>query len=211
MSAVSLEVKKANIQSLKEKLKSLKNQLTYLTIKAPFDGEIDTIFLHEGDLAVMGKPIISMSDYSQKLIFSYAPTQKITIKKSQKVFYENQEIGEINSIYNTSKNGLVTAEVKLFKEIDKPFGSSINIDVLIASEKGCILPDSTILHKEDSNYVLAFEDGKFVPMKVDITLQNKNFVAISPCPKVPVATANETKLSALPAYNNIKVVGVKDE
>jgi multidrug resistance efflux pump len=55
----------------KEKIKQLKHQKSYLSIKAPFAGEVDAILQYEGDLALTGKPILSMSNGVKKLNFSF--------------------------------------------------------------------------------------------------------------------------------------------
>ena len=84
MSALTLKMKKSALVNTTQKITQLQHQLTYLSIKAPFDGEIDALMLHEGDLAAAGKPILSMSNGAKKLIFSYAPTKNVQIRKGGK-------------------------------------------------------------------------------------------------------------------------------
>jgi len=208
LSLVALKAKEANLNSTKEKLKSLENQLRYLTIKAPFDGKVDNILLHEGDLAVTGRPILTMSNNSQKLLFT---TSNHDIKTGQKVFYKDKLIANVTSIYNTAKNGLLTAEAKIQKPLNLPLNSSINIDVVTKEKRGCTLSDTTILHNKDGDFIMAYTKGRFVPVKVKILIEDKNKVLITPCPKVPVANASEAKLSSLTALKDVKVVGESDE
>ena len=208
LSLVALKAKEANLNSTREKLKSLQNQLSYLSIKAPFDGTIDNLFLHEGDLAVTGKPILSMSTDSKKLIFT---SSNFNIKPNQKVLFNNEIIGEISNIYNTAKNGLLTAEAVIHKPINLPINSSINIEIILKEKSGCILPDTTILHTKEGNFIMVYSDKKFTPIKVDILIEDKNQVLITPCPKIPVANASEAKLSSLPALKNVKVIGENNE
>jgi hypothetical protein len=180
-----------------------------LKIVAPFDGEIDAILLHEGDLAATGKAILSMSNAKQKLLFSYAPTQKSVIKKEQDVFINSEQVGYVKSIYTTSKNGLISAEVTLTKKLALPTGSSVNIEVLTQEAKGCIVPSDTLLHKKESTFVMAYEKGLFSPVKVNIDMQDAHRVLISPCPEVPIAQASEVKLAQLPAYDRVNILGAK--
>ena len=200
-SKVALSLKASALESTKQKITQLEHQLSYLKIVAPFDGTIDNIFLHEGDLAATGKPILSMSNKKKKLLFSYSPVQQSLIKKEQSVYLNNEEIGYIKAIYNTAKNGLVSAEATLEKPISQPSGSSVTVEVLIEEKKGCLLPDNTILHKKEGTFVMAYEKGKFIPQKVTVEMQNNNQILVFPCPKTPVAEASEVKLAQLPAYN----------
>jgi len=208
ISRVALKVKSSTMENTKQKIAQLNHQLSYLKIVAPFDGEIDTILLHEGDLAASGKAILSMSNGVKKLVLSYAP-HNASIQKDQLVFAKDQKIGSIKSIYTVSKNGLVSAEVKLASVLDLPVGSSINIEVLIKEAKGCIIPSDTILHKKESTFVMGYAEGKFSPVKVKIEMQDANRLLISPCPKTSIAQASEVKLAQLPAYDKVNIIGDK--
>jgi RND family efflux transporter MFP subunit len=208
MSKVALEAKEAQVENTKQKIAQLYNQRKYLKITAPFDGVIDKIILHEGDLAATAKPIISMNDYKTKLIFSYAQNSN-DIRKNQDVYYNSKKIGYIKKIYPTSTNSLTTAEVALDTKINQPLGSNININVVTAKANGCRVPITTLVHKKDGVYVMSYKHKKFTPFKVDIVLSNDSSVIITPCPTTPIAKATETKLSTLPAYENVKIVGAK--
>jgi len=209
ISEVSLKVKTSIIENTKQKRVQLDHQLSYLQIVAPFDGEIDAIFLHEGDLAASGRAILSMSNGKKKLLFSYVPTKSHAIKKEQDVFMEDEQIGHVKSIYTTSNNGLFSAEVILSKKIALPTGSSVNIEVLTKEAKGCIVPSDTVLHKKEGTFVMTYVEGKFVPMKINIEMRKIDSLLISPCPAVPVAKASEVKLAQLPVYDKVEVVGGK--
>jgi len=211
ISWATLKMKRATVKNSKEKIVQLRHQLTYLQIVAPFNGTVDAIFLYEGNLAASGKTILSMSNTTQKLIFSYAPVQNSLIKKEQDVFMNGKHIGYVKSIYTTSKNGLISAEVTLTKKLDLPTGSSVNVEVMVEETKGCIVPSDTLLHKKDSTLVMVYENGKFTPLKIAVEMQNANNVLISPCPKAPVAQASEVKLTQLPAYNSVKAIGAENE
>lgn len=206
ISRVTLKMKQSVLENTRQKIAQLEHQLTYLTIVAPFDGAVDAILLHEGDLAATGKPILSMSNHQQKLLFSYAPAQKGMIQKGQMVVQGVKKLGEIRAIYPTSTNGLVTAEVVLDTPLDLPIGSSIQIKVVTQSQSGCILPDTTIVHKKDGTYLMVYKENKFIPQKVEVKLHNGNRILVAPCPKEWIASASEVKLAALPAYENVHLI-----
>ena len=160
ISKVSMQAKEVVIENTIQRIEQLEHQLSYLKIAAPFDGRIDNILLHEGDLAAAGKPILGMSSGVKKLLFSYAP-KNTSIKKDQSVWTEDKKIGHIKSIYTIAKNGLMSAEVKLSTKVDLPVGSNMNIEVLTKETEGCILPDDTILYKKEGTFVWKRRVRKF--------------------------------------------------
>lgn len=210
ISKVSMQSKEVVMENSMQKIEQLQHQLSYLKIVAPFDGEIDAILLHEGDLAASGKPILSMSNGVKKLIFSYAP-KNASIKKDQEVWAEGQKIGHIKAIYTIAENGLMSAEVKPTSLLDLPVGSSINIEVLIKEAEGCIVPSDTVSHKREGTFVMVYEEGKFRPLQVNIEMQDDNHLLIFPCPATSIAQASEVKLVQLPAHKKVQVIRVKHE
>jgi len=210
ISKVSVDAKKAALESSKQKLDQLTHQLTYLHIVAPFDGEIDTILLREGDLAGLGKPIISMSSGVKKLLFSYTP-HNTTIQKKQKILLRDRVVGFVKSIYTLSHKGLISAEVELTAHIEPPVGSSLPIEVLTKERTGCIVPVDSLLHKSSGIYVMILEGDRFASMPVEVEVIDGDRALISPCPDVQIARASEVKLAQLPAYDNVHIVGAKHE
>ncbi|NOZ90375.1 MAG: efflux RND transporter periplasmic adaptor subunit [Epsilonproteobacteria bacterium] len=203
-SKVILEGKKSAIKATKQKIAQLQEQKTYLSIKAPFDGEIDKLLMHQGDLAVTGKPILSMSNGDKKLIFSFVPS-KDNIEKSQDIYIDEQKIGQVSKILTLAKQGLVQAEVKLDKKLNLPIGATVNIGVLVRSEEGCIVPNTALLHKEDGVYVMVYKDSKFSAQKINLVMSQKNQEMITPCPTDSIATGSEVLLAKLPIYGEVEI------
>ncbi len=213
LSALTLKMKHASIENTLQKIAQLNHQRSYLDIRAPFDGIVDSILLHEGDLAAAGKPILRMHNGIQKLRFSYAPTNERAITAGKTVQHNNRPIGKISTVYTTATNGLVTAEVALDTPLKLPIGSSVTIDVVTHEAQGCIIPDTTVLHKKEGTFVMVYnkDKGTFSPMKIHVNLLQRNRVLVSECPTSPIAQASEVKLAQLPAYNNVTVTGVNNE
>jgi len=209
-SKVALNLKSAKAKATQEKIAQLQNQLKYLKIKAPFNGIVDKVLLHEGDLAAAGKPIIAISTKDKKLIFTFPP-EDTYIKKGLKVLSNNKEIGVIDIVNTDARAGLASAEVKLNKSINKPNGSQIEISVLTANKKGCKVTLDALMHKKDGVYVVVYKDKKFTPKKVNVILESGEQALIESCPKEPIAVAPETKLAQLPAYSNVNIIGDKNE
>jgi len=207
---VGLTAKNAQVEATRQKIAQVEHQMTYLNLTAPFDGQIDAVLLHEGDLAATGRPILSLSNGKKKLVFGFVPTAKTRIKPGQLVSSAGMQIGKVRTIYATSQNGLVNAEVSLTKSVNLPVGASIDIDVAIQATQGCILPDDTLIHTEEGTRLMQYSEGHFAPMEVNVTAQDAGRVIVNPCPQAPVARGSEVRLAQLPAYDNVKISGAHD-
>jgi len=207
-SKVALDMKKSILENSIQKLSQLRHQLTYLKIVAPFDGVVDAILLHKGDLAATGKPIIIMSDKKKKLLFSY--TAKDDIKRGDEVYLKGKRIGFVSAIYPTSKNALFSAEVALDKDLLIPNGMNVAIDVLTKRVKGCIVSINSLIHKKNGTFVMVKNGDKFTPLKIKVVIKSKDRAIISPCPNGYIAKGSEVKLSQLGAYSKVGIIRNRD-
>ncbi len=207
---IGLEGKKTQIVSTTEKIKQLSIQLEYLEIKAPYDGTIGHVLIREGNLAVPGQPILTLSQPEQKMTFSYAPEQN-SIKQEQAVLREDKSIGAIKTIYTQAKNGLSVAEVELTQPLALPEGTFVSVDVVIGEYTGCLVPADVLVHKRDATQVMLYREEKFTPHKVEVLYANDREALLQPCPKGDMARGSETKLSRLPFYGKVKVRSAEDE
>ena len=201
---VLYQSKVTNLESTKEKIKQAESQLTYLNITAPFSGRIGTIFVDAGNLAVPGKPIISLNSDDQKLIFSYVATSE-PIMEGQKVFVDNEEVGVIARRYDDAKNALLVAEVKLTHSLNYANKAFVNIDVVTAELEGCAVPLNAILHRKGETFVMAYIDQKFEALKISVVIEDKEHAVIKECLTTPIATASEAKLALLPTLGKVNV------
>jgi len=203
---VMYQNKLSALDATKQKIKQAQGQLAYLNIRAPFSGRVGTIFVDAGNLAVPGKPIISLNSDDQKLIFSYVATSQPIIE-GQKVLIDNQLVGTIARRYDDAKNALLVAEVKLNMPLHYANKAFLNIDVVIAETTGCSVPLNALLHRKDDTVVMLYKEGSFVPFEADIILQDERDAILTECPTFPVATASEAKLALLPTLGKVNVSG----
>ena len=199
---VAYQNKLTALKNLDEKIKQLYSQLKYLNITAPFKGRVGTIFVDEGNLALPGKPIISLNSDDQKLIFSYAQTSQ-AILEGQDVMIDNKIIGSIYRKYDDAKNAMLVAEIKLNKPLPNANKSYINIDVVVAQMDGCSVPLHSLVHRKNETAIMIYKNNHFEEKKVDIILQNGTDAIIRECPTEPFAVASEAKLILLPTLGNI--------
>jgi len=210
LSAVVLKAKEAQLENTKQKIIQLNNQKEYLVIRAPFDGVVERVFMHKGDLAPLAKPVLLLSNKDQKILFSYAK-ESTNLKQNDPVVYKNNTIATVSTLYNSATNGLSMAEAKLSKSLDMPLHSNINIEVITDQKRGCVVPTSTLIHDKASLYILEYKDKSFSKKPVEILLQNKEEVLIAPCTQAPIASASEIKLKELLAYEKVELKGDSHE
>jgi len=203
-SVVTYQNKTAALETAVQKIKQINIQLSYLNIKAPFDGTVSTLLLHEGDLASPGKGILKLHSDAQQMTFRYMPTSK-SIHVGQSVFYQNEKVGAVFKLYDHSENGLLVAEVRPETVLNIANHSLVNIEVVTSEKSGCAVPLSALLHQNDTVSVMLYQDEYFTPLEVDIIVQDHEEALITPCPLSPVASASEAKLSLLPSLAKVKV------
>lgn len=202
--------KKSQVNATKDKIKAIRSDLKYLTIKAPFDGVVSAVLLDEGDLAVTAKPIVKINSFAKKMQFLYAG-DKNDIKIGDKVLYHNQMIGRVSKIYPNTRNNLNVAEIALDKPIESKNDSYISVDVVTQTKEGCSVPLNALLHTQENTFVLAFKNDQFVKQEVNVVLEDEERAIIEPCVKERIALASESKLAILPFYKNITLAGKEDE
>jgi len=202
-SLVAYKNKESIFNNTVQKIKQIKNQLSYLNIKAPFDGVVSKIILDEGSLAMASKPILALKTTKQKLIFKYAPSSDI--KVLDKVLIDSKVVGEVAKIYDYTQNALLVAEVKLTQDIHMPNNAFIDVELITSEIEGCVVKQSTLLHKGDKTFVMSYNKDHFTQLEVDVKLESKDEAIVSPCPTYPVASANESKLAILASLGKVKV------
>ena len=202
--------KKAQRDGSKESINALEADLEYLQIRAPFDGIVSAIYLHEGDMALFSKPILALNSKNQKMTFSFVSSVN-AIKVNDTVLMEGRAIGKVEKIYPNAKNSLSVAEVTLDKPLALRGNSYHSIEVVTKTMQGCSLPQNALLHAKESTFVLAYRDNAFKKVKVDVILEDENSAIIEPCIREKVAVGSESKLSILPFYKEITLVGESDE
>ena len=208
-SSLSLLNKRAIYDATKESIDSVVSDLAYLSIRAPLSGVVSKVYMHEGDLAVASKPLVMINSYAKKVNFSYAE-DKDSIAVDNSVYHKGKKIGTITKIYPNAQNNLNVAEVALSEELTYKSGSFISIDVALREMSGCSVGVDSLLHSQDGVYVMVYSENKFLKKRVEVVLENDSYALIEPCIESQVAKGSESKLSVLPYYDNIEVVGNSD-
>ena len=203
-SEVSLVTKQAALEATRQKIVELEVQLSYLHIKAPFDGTVGTIVSRKGNLATPGKSLLSINSLDRKLTFKYVPGTA-AIQTGQEVLMNGEKTGQIINLYSDADNGLAVAEVSVESPLALPNNSYVTIDVLTFSGSGCRVPLNALILTEEGAKLMLYQDKKFAPFPVSIIADNKNHALVEPCPSAPMALGAAAKLSELPGFAKVLI------
>jgi len=172
----NIEAVKSGIDTLKFKIEelnanksSIDNMLSYTTIKSPVDG-IVTRLSNVGDIAMMGKPLISISAASNSYLLVRLPADV----KAKAIVYKKKKY--IISALNTTYNGLL----EYLANIDESLASNqtISVDVVVYDDLGYKLPHDVILNRDGKSFVLAVVKNQALPKQVKIIANAEQGVVV---------------------------------
>ena len=216
---------KSSIKSVKSKIKStiaqigaLQDRLKYTEIYSNIDGIVTKVFLHEGNLATPGKPILNIQTTNNYKILVEVPLKfSSKLNKNTKVlidFSEKKVISHINKIYpKSNEHSLSIVEIRV-PEIPENVttNSWANVSFFYKRVKGLIVPvDSILTMTNGKNYILTLKNKKFVKIPVRIIAENDKFAVIkgniAQGMSVAVAMQRKLRLLSLGAKGSIMLQG----
>ncbi len=172
----NIEAVKSSIDTLRYKIKelnankaSINNLLSYTTIKAPVSGVV-TRLANVGDIAMPGKPLISISAKSNSYLLVRLPAGT----KAKAIIYNNKTYKL--SPLNTTYNGLLEYLANINESLAS--NQTVNIDVVIFSGAGFKLPHDAILNRNGKSYVLTLVNNKAIPKEVKIVANGEQGVIV---------------------------------
>jgi len=228
-SRASRDLARAEVVSLKSALSSAETDLSYVRLKAPFDGIITKRYQDPGDLAVAGKPVLSMERPSSGYYVEVKVPQAEfpMMKKGNRVFLETEKIVpgqagaslqvEISRVHPAVSTGTLAAV-----EVDtgrRPFGLPTGATVTARIETGTVhglrVPLRALLENVDAAYVYAVgRDNKVHVKKVSLLYRGPDFAVIHQG-DIPadskVVVAQESALLRLHEGEKVKLVSGKEK
>ncbi len=171
-----IEAIKSGIKTLKYKIQeiqangsSIQNKLSYTTIKSPVNG-IVTNLANVGDVAMPGKPLVSISAKSNSYLLVSLPSS-ISAKS---IIFKGKKYNL--SALNTTNNGLL----EYLANIDENLASNqrVNIAVVIFDGVGYKLSSDAILNRDGKSFVLVVKGDKAVPKEVKIIANGEQGVIV---------------------------------
>ena len=211
-SRAALDGAKATVDAYEESMKGFgmntsvaRTQAGYARITAPFSGVVSKRWADPGDLAVPGKPILTIEKTSPYKVLAQVPQEELTgIRPGTPVKLTNgdQEVSaKVNRVYPAlGKSMLATVEV-LTKTA--PFGlpsaSTVGFDLVTKQIEGLIVPDQAVVKTDKGASVYQVKDGLVHIVPVTLLGMGNGKAAISGGvpPTAQVAVAQENKLLTL--------------
>jgi len=165
----SIESIEYKVKELTSNKKSIYNTLSYSTIKAPIDGTV-TSMSNIGDVAMPGKPLVSISSDSNSYLLVRLP---VSIKATG-LRYKGDAVKLV--ALNTTFNGLL----EYLANIDESLAAEqkIEVSVVVYDGVGYKVPVDAILNREGKSFVLQIEGNRAVPKEVHIVAEGEEGIVI---------------------------------
>ncbi|MFB3926293.1 MAG: efflux RND transporter periplasmic adaptor subunit [Syntrophales bacterium] len=172
---------KSSVDAYQESLKGLRKNASatetragYARIPAPFDGVVAKRWSEPGDLAVLGKPILTVEKSSSFRIIAQVPPEEMSrIKIGATIYLRNGDqsiVAKVNRIYPAlGRNLLGSIEIlSPSAPFGLPSGSTLGIDVVIDKVKGMIVPANALVRTDRGSFVYTINNDlvKIKPVKV---------------------------------------------
>ncbi len=195
LSKAAIKTLKYKIKEIEENIKSVKNMLSYTSIIAPVSG-IATKMANIGDVAMPGKPLISISSNSNSYLLVRLP-EKV---KATSLIYKGKKIPLMP--LNTTFNGLLEYLANIDESL--PANQRVEVDVVVYDSNGFFLPFDTILNRDGGDYVLSIKNGKAESKKVKIIAEGEQGVVVDNISVEKIAVAKPDVLLKLLSGISVK-------
>jgi RND family efflux transporter MFP subunit len=211
-SRATLDGVKATVDAYEESIKGLsmnsavaRTQAGYAHITAPFNGIVSKRWSDPGDLAVPGKPILTIEKRSPYKVLAQVPQEDLAeIRRGTRVYLTSGEgrlQASVNRVYPAlGKNMLATVEVLTrTSPFNLPSASTVGFDLVTKQVKGLIVPDQAVVKTDKGIFVYQVKDGLVHIVPVTLLGMGNGKAAISGgvTPDDQVAVAQENKLFTL--------------
>lgn len=169
----TIEGLNSSILSIGKQVNALKDQLKYTEIRAVDDGVVAEVLSYEGDMALVGKPIMKVyyPKYGFRVLVNVPPEDAKEMPVGSSVFINGKEVGKLIKYYPAANsiNSLYVAEVRVDRASNLKPGENVTLKILGSAYEGQLVPIYSILHMKDGDYVLAIgENGQVKPVKVKV-------------------------------------------
>lgn len=165
-SRAALDGTRSVVDAYKESLKGLamntnvaKTQASYARIYAPFAGVVSKRWNEPGDLAVPGKPILTIDKSAPFKVLAQVPQEELApLRAGTPVYLTNgdQRLStRVNRIYPAlGKNMLATVEVLSQKApFNLPSDATVGVDLVARKAAGLIVPDQAVVKNGQQAFI----------------------------------------------------------
>ncbi|MEX0609436.1 MAG: efflux RND transporter periplasmic adaptor subunit [Balneolaceae bacterium] len=165
-----------NFEQSQSSLESIEIDIRHTTIKAPFDGKVESMLLEEGEMAAAGVEIVRLIGSQKFIVSAGVPARYADVVQNGdrvKVWFDTQRAdtleGQITYVASsiTSQNRTFRIEVLLPEQRNRYKVDMIaNMRLNTLNEEGVIVVSEEHIYNENNEYVMYVvaenEDGKTV-------------------------------------------------
>ena len=183
---------KSNLESLHNKKSSLKAQIAQTSIKAPFSGVVDEVFIKQGEMSPSSMPSLRLINLDN--IYIEANVSEKYLRHIQKgteanIYFPNLEknvsskVSMIGNFINPANRTFrIVVDIKNNNHSIKPNQLAV-IKLLDVSKEGVVIPSNVILNTPDGSsyvYEVVTVDGlsvtKKTPIEVGLSYNNETII-----------------------------------
>lgn len=220
-SQAALDGARTTVDAYHESIKGLsmnssvaRTQAGYARVMAPFAGVVTKRLSDPGDLAVPGKPILSIEKTSQYKIMAQVPQEELkNVHKGAKVYLKNGEQAlpaSVNRVYPAlGKNMLAMVEVLTPQSpFNLPSASTVSFDLVTNKLKGLTVPDNALVRNKQGGFLYLVKNGAvhIQPVKIMGMAAGKVIVEGDVSEGAIVALGHENKLLSLAEGGKVTTV-----
>ncbi len=155
-----IDVLYSNLKIIKAKMRGIENLLGYANLKAPFSGVVSKAFANSGDMAMPGRPLISLQSAKGKFLLLNLPSSQ----KVKEIIYDGKKYKTI-ALHSTF-NGLDQYKVPIVTNAN--IGERVNIKVVTFSGLGIKIPLNALLQIGSKDYIFLAQNGAALQTPVSL-------------------------------------------
>ena len=204
-----------SLQGMKKSTTAAQTQADYAKIYAPFAGMVSKRWSDPGDLAVPGKPILTVEKSSPCKVVVQIPQEEINrVKKGTKVYLLNGDqrlTAMVDRIYPAlGKNLLGAVEIILnARPFNLPSGSTVGVDLVTNQAVGFLVPESAVVKTGQGAFIYVLDKNIVRIRPVSLLGTNAGQTAFSGPVRMGdiVAVGQENRLLSLKEGSTVQPAG----
>jgi len=221
-SRAAIDGARATMDAYEESIKGLSmnsaaaaTQAGYSRIRAPFPGVVTRRWMEPGDLAVPGKPILTVEKISPYKVTAQVPQEEMEgLKPGGKAhlgYGGRITTAAISRVYPAlGRNILGSVEMVLpASPFGLPSGSTVGVDLVRKTVTGVIVPENALVRSGAGSFVCVVKEGVVRVRKVTLlgTGDGKAALTGDLAPGEQVAVGQENRLLTLVEGSRVTVAG----
>lgn len=161
--------------------------LGYARVISPITGTLAVRHVQEGDLAMPGKPLFSLTSQHDRYLTLRLPPDLV----AREIRWNGSRLPLVPR-NAANQNGLAEYRSPVPPDVKAVEGEQVQVSVVAAPGGGPVIPVDTLLSVNGKDFVLVWDDGKVAKEPVTVTHRGVEGV------RVKEALAGKTLLSAMP-------------